>query len=128
MNDEHHGRIIGVGARQRHKQSERALARRIAMRTFHVAAVALPLLLGAGAAMAEQATGTVESVDPNTKTVVVNGQPYMIEGQASGLKLDEIKVGEKVTSSSTSTPTTSTRSITPNEAGRRIRPRRREGA
>ena len=44
-----------------------------------------------------QATGTVESVDPNTKTVVVNGQPYMLEGQAAGLKIDEIKVGEKVT-------------------------------
>ena len=42
-------------------------------------------------------TGTVESVDANAKTVVVNGQPYMLEGQASGLKIDEIKVGEKVT-------------------------------
>ena len=38
-----------------------------------------------------------ESVDPNTKTVVINGQPYMLEGQAAGLKIDEIKVGEKVT-------------------------------
>ena len=67
------------------------------MRTFHVAAVALPLLLGAGAAMAEQATGTVESVDPSSRTVVINGKPYMLEGQASGLKIDQIKVGDKVT-------------------------------
>ena len=39
---------------------------------------ALPLLLGAGAAMAEQATGTVDSVDPTTRTVVVNGQPCIL--------------------------------------------------
>ena len=55
------------------------------------------LLLGAGAAMAEQATGAVESVDLNAKTVVVNGTPYMLENGAAGLKIDEIKVGEKVT-------------------------------
>jgi hypothetical protein len=60
-------------------------------------AFALSLLLGAGAAMAESTTGTVESVDPNSKTVVINGQPYMLEGQAAGMKIDEIKVGEKVT-------------------------------
>ncbi len=58
---------------------------------------ALILVLGAGAAMAEQATGTVDSVDPTTRTVVIGGQPYILEEQASGLKLDEIKVGEKVT-------------------------------
>ena len=67
------------------------------MHRILVAAIALPLLLGAGAAMAQQATGTVESVDPATKTVVINGQPYMLEGQASGLKIDQIKVGDKVT-------------------------------
>jgi hypothetical protein len=60
-------------------------------------AATLALVLGAGAALAESMTGTVESVDANAKTVVVNGQPYMLEGQASGLKIDEIKVGEKVT-------------------------------
>ena len=37
------------------------------MHRILAAALALPLLLGAGAAMAEQATGTVESVDPNTQ-------------------------------------------------------------
>ena len=61
------------------------------------AALALPLLLGAGVAMAESMTGTVDSVDPNSKTVVINGQPYMLEGQASGLKIDQIKPGDKVT-------------------------------
>lgn len=60
-------------------------------------AFAFLLLLGAGAAMAESTTGTVEKVDPNSRTVVINGQPYMLEGQASGLKIDQIKVGEKVT-------------------------------
>jgi Cu/Ag efflux protein CusF len=67
------------------------------MHRIFAAALALPLLLGAGAAMAEQATGTVDSVDPTTKTVVVNGQPYMLESQAAGLKIDQIKVGDKVT-------------------------------
>ena len=67
------------------------------MQRILAATVALPLLLGAGAAMAQQATGTVDSVDPTTRTVVINGQPYMIEGQAAGLKFDEIKVGDKVT-------------------------------
>ncbi len=42
-------------------------------------------------------TGTVESVDPTTRTVVIDGQPYIVEGQAAGIKFDEIKVGEKVT-------------------------------
>ena len=37
------------------------------MHRILVAAVALPLLLGAGAAMAQQATGTVESVDAATR-------------------------------------------------------------
>ena len=67
------------------------------MHRIFAATLALPLLLGAGAAMAEQATGTVESVDPNARTVVVNGTPYMLENGATGLKIDEIKVGEKVT-------------------------------
>ena len=67
------------------------------MRAFHVAAIALPLLLGAGAAMAQQATGTVESVDVSNNMVTVNGQPYQIDGQAAGVKLTELKVCEKVT-------------------------------
>ena len=28
---------------------------------------------------------------------MINGQPYMLEGQAAGLKIDQIKVGDKVT-------------------------------
>ena len=67
------------------------------MHRLLAATLALPLLLGAGAAMADQATGTVESVDPTTRTVVVGGQPYILEGQAAGMKLDQIKVGDKVT-------------------------------
>ncbi len=67
------------------------------MNKLHAAALALPLLLGAGAAMADSSTGTVESVDPTTRTVVIDGQPYIVEGQAAGIKFDEIKVGEKVT-------------------------------
>lgn len=67
------------------------------MHKWYAAFGALTLVLGAGVAMAEQASGTVDSVDPTTRTVVIGGQPYIIESQASGLKFDEIKVGEKVT-------------------------------
>ena len=66
------------------------------MRRILASTVALPLLLGAGAALADQVVGTVESVDPATNTVVVNGQPYRLEGQVAGLKITEIKPGEKV--------------------------------
>jgi hypothetical protein len=68
-----------------------------ALNKLLTSAFAFSLLLGGGAALAESMTGTVDSVDPTTKTVVINGQPYMLEGQASGLKIDQIKVGEKVT-------------------------------
>ena len=67
------------------------------MHRIFAATLALPLLLGAGAAMAEQATGTVDSVDPTTRTVVINKTPYILENGAIGLKLDAIKVGDKVT-------------------------------
>ncbi len=67
------------------------------MRTIYAAGFALAWLFGASAAMADSTTGTVEKVDQNSRTVVINGQPYMLEGQASGLKISEIKVGEKVT-------------------------------
>jgi hypothetical protein len=60
-------------------------------------AIATSLLVAAGAAMAESMTGTVDSVDPNARTIVVNGQPYQLEEQASGLKIDQIAVGQKVT-------------------------------
>ena len=61
------------------------------------ATLALPLLLGAGAAMADSTTGVVEAVDPSANTVTVKGVPYIVEGQAAGPKLDEIKVGDKIT-------------------------------
>ena len=66
------------------------------MRRILATALALPLLLGTGAALADQVVGTVESVDPATDTVVVNGQPYQLEGQVAGLEITEIKAGEKV--------------------------------
>ena len=66
------------------------------MRRILASTVALPLLLGAGAALADQVVGTVESVDPATNTVVVDGQPYQLEGQVAGLEITEIKAGEKV--------------------------------
>jgi len=67
------------------------------MHRLFVSALALPLLLSAGVAMADQASGVVESIDPTTRTVVVGGQPYIIEAQAAGMKFEQIKVGDKVT-------------------------------
>ena len=66
------------------------------MKRLLATALALPLLLSAGVAWAEQTVGTVEKVDPSTKTVWVNGNPYHIEDQAAPLKFEDIKVGEKV--------------------------------
>ena len=67
------------------------------MRRILAATLALPmLLLGAGAALADQVEGTVERVDPSSNTVWVNGSPYQLEGQGAGLKITEIKAGEKV--------------------------------
>ena len=39
------------------------------MHRIFAATLALPLLIGAGAAMADQVTGAVEKVDPNSNTV-----------------------------------------------------------
>lgn len=61
------------------------------MRGLHVAAFAASMLLGA-AAMAELMTGTVDSVDLNSRTVVVDDVPYHLEGQVSGLEIDGIKM------------------------------------
>ena len=67
------------------------------MHRILVATLALPLLLGAGAAMAEQATGTVEKRRPEHQDGGGQRPALHARGQAAGLKLDEIKVGEKVT-------------------------------
>ena len=67
------------------------------MHRILAATLALPLLIGAGAAMADQVTGAVEKVDPNSNTVWVNGQPWMLNQNAAGLKITEMKVGQKVT-------------------------------
>jgi len=61
-----------------------------------VALVAMPLLLSAGIARADQAVGTVEKVDPATKTIWVGGNPYHIEDDAAPLSFADIAVGERV--------------------------------
>lgn len=62
----------------------------------YVAIVALPLLLSAGIAKADQVVGKVEQVDASSRTVVVAGQPYVFEGQVAPLDFSDVKVGEKV--------------------------------
>lgn len=65
------------------------------MRKF-VAVIALPLLLGAGIAKADEVVGKVEQVEPSSKTVVVGGQPYIFESQVAPLEFSDVKVGQNV--------------------------------
>ena len=66
------------------------------MRKFHIAMLATPLLLAAGVAGADQVEGVVQKVDPGSNTVTVNNLPYQFENGVAGLKLSQIKVGDKV--------------------------------
>jgi hypothetical protein len=66
------------------------------MHRILAATLALPVLLGAGAAMADQTIGTVEKIDPDTKTIWVNGNPFHFEDGVVPLKFADIKVGDKV--------------------------------
>ena len=50
----------------------------------------------AGAALADDITGTVEKVDATSNSVWIGGVPYQIEGQSAPLKFSDIKVGDKV--------------------------------
>lgn len=58
-------------------------------------AAVFALLLSGGVALADQIEGTVQSVDVNANTVVINGQPYMFE-QGVKPKVSDIKVGDKL--------------------------------
>ena len=58
--------------------------------------VAVAMLAGVSVAKADQAEGTVEKVEPETKTVWVGGNPYHIEDDAAPLKFEELKVGSKI--------------------------------
>jgi PDZ domain-containing secreted protein len=56
------------------------------------------LALVAGTAYAEQAEGTIESIDTTAGTIMVNGDSYRVldEGTA-GDTLEDLKEGDKVT-------------------------------
>ncbi len=66
------------------------------MRKSLAAVIALPLLLGAGIAKADEVVGKVEQVEPSSKTVVVGGQPYIFESQVAPLEFSDVKVGQNV--------------------------------
>jgi hypothetical protein len=66
------------------------------MHRLFAAALALPVLLGAAAAMADQMIGVVEKIDPSSQTIWVNGNPFHFEDGVVPLKFAEIKVGDKV--------------------------------
>ena len=52
--------------------------------------------LAAGAALADDITGTVEKVDATSNSIWIGGVPYQIEGQSVPLKFSDINVGDKV--------------------------------
>jgi hypothetical protein len=66
------------------------------MRKLVAALAAVPFLLSAGSAMADQVIGVVEKIDPGTQTIWVKGNPYHLEDGVVPLKFAEIKVGDKV--------------------------------
>jgi hypothetical protein len=66
------------------------------MRKLATIVVAFSFLLGAGAVMADQMIGVVEKIDPASKTIWVNGNPFHFEDGVVPLKFAEVKVGDKV--------------------------------
>ena len=58
--------------------------------------VAVAMLAGVGVAKADQAEGTVEKVEPGTRTVWVGGNPYHVQDDSAPLKFEQIKVGSKI--------------------------------
>ena len=76
--------------------SERSLARGFVMNKLVLSLVALASLAGAGVARADQAVGTVERIDPATRTIWVAGNPYHLEDDATPLAFADIVVGQKV--------------------------------
>ncbi len=66
------------------------------MNKLMVSVLATGMLVGIGAAKADQAEGMVEKVEPETKTVWVGGNPYHIEDDSAPLTFAEVKVGAKV--------------------------------
>jgi Cu/Ag efflux protein CusF len=66
------------------------------MRKLFTAALALPFVLSAGMALADQVSGTVEKVDASSNTVWIGGSPYQFEAQTAPVKFSEVKAGDKL--------------------------------
>jgi len=66
------------------------------MHRILAATFALPMLLGAGAAFADQVIGTVQKLEPERRAVWINDTPYLLEEQAAPLKFQDIAVGDKL--------------------------------
>ena len=66
------------------------------MRKYMSSLVAVAMLAGVGVAKADQAEGTVEKVEPGTRTVWVGGNPYHVEDDSAPLKFEQIQVGTRI--------------------------------
>lgn len=66
------------------------------MHRILAATFALPMLLGAGAAFADQVIGTVQKLEPERRAVWINDSPYLFEEQAAPLKFQDVQLGEKL--------------------------------
>jgi len=66
------------------------------MRKILGAVAAAALTLSAGVALAEEATGTVQSIDATTKMLTVGDKTFQWSENATGVKLDELMEGDQV--------------------------------
>lgn len=66
------------------------------MRKILGAVAAAALTLSAGVALAEEATGTVQSIDATTKMLTVGDKTFQWSENSTGVKLDELMEGDQV--------------------------------
>lgn len=67
------------------------------MRKMMGIATAAALAFTAGVALADEATGKIESIDMTTKTLMVGDKTFQwSENNSIGVKLDELKAGDEV--------------------------------
>jgi Cu/Ag efflux protein CusF len=66
------------------------------MRKIIGSSLAAAMLLAAGVAYAENLEGTIEEIDRDANTIVVDGQAFLVDSTTGGASLDELKEGDKV--------------------------------
>jgi hypothetical protein len=67
------------------------------MRKLAIATAALPLLLSAGVASADEVVGTVQKLDPESRMVWIGDQPYQFQDKVAGsVQYTSVKPGDKL--------------------------------